>query len=131
MRYVLKDDGYAWRVIYSGRQKVGRVWRNQDGTFTGKIGADERNGVSFNDAFSNVAAVALGFNNLGELRRRQSEARFAKKAMRHVGDRVLNELMHGNFSTLDKIPVQHQPAVFTATIGALTRSMKSDRKRRA
>jgi hypothetical protein len=68
-RYRLKDDGYSgFKYIYQGRQQCGRVTRNADGTFTGRIGAVVAHGQSEDDAFHQVWAEVQGLP-VSQLRR--------------------------------------------------------------
>jgi hypothetical protein len=59
----LKDAGYpTFKWIVSGRERSGRVIRNADGTFTGRIGTVEGHGQSEADAFRQVVAEVEGLD---------------------------------------------------------------------
>ena len=58
-RYRLRDDGYPFRWIVRGRDRVGRVVRNADGSFTG-IWPVQAPGRSWEDALDQVVAVVEG-----------------------------------------------------------------------
>jgi hypothetical protein len=59
----LKDDGYpTFKYIYQGNKKCGRVSKNADGTFTGRIGTVEAHGGSETDAFRRVWAEVEGLD---------------------------------------------------------------------
>jgi hypothetical protein len=63
LRYRLKDDGYpTFQWIVRGRDRVGRVVRNEDGSFTGVIGRVEAHGRSWEDAKNQVVAVLEGID---------------------------------------------------------------------
>ena len=50
-RYRLKDDGYdSFQWIVRGRDKIGRVMKNADGSFTGIIRRVQAQGNSWADA---------------------------------------------------------------------------------
>jgi hypothetical protein len=62
-RFRLRDDGYpTFKWIYQGSERRGRVTKNADGTFTGRIGTVEANGQSENDAFLQVWAEVEGLD---------------------------------------------------------------------
>jgi hypothetical protein len=61
MRYRLKDDGYgAFQWIVRGREKVGRVRKQSDGSFVGVIGGIEATGASWETALQHVVAKVEG-----------------------------------------------------------------------
>lgn len=61
MRYRLKDDGYSsFRKIMRGRDLIGRVHENADGSFTGFIGHVQVPGSSWEDAMNQVVAEVEG-----------------------------------------------------------------------
>lgn len=62
MRYRLKDDGYSFRWIMRGRERVGRVYPNTDNSFTGVIGKITAIGQSWNDALNQVVAEYEGLD---------------------------------------------------------------------
>lgn len=60
-RYQLKDDGYAsFQWIVRGKDRVGRVHRNADGSFIGIIGRVQAPGSSWEDAKNQVVAEVEG-----------------------------------------------------------------------
>jgi hypothetical protein len=62
-RYRLRDDGYATiRPILRGRDKVGRVVKNTDDSFTGIIGRIQATGSSWEDALNQVVAEIEGID---------------------------------------------------------------------
>jgi hypothetical protein len=63
-RYRLKDDGYpTFQWIVCGRDKVGRVSKNADGSFTGIIRGIEVTGCgSWNDALNQLVAKVEGLS---------------------------------------------------------------------
>jgi hypothetical protein len=64
----LKDDGYpTFKYIYQGNKQRGRVIKNTDGTFTGRIGTVEAHGQSETDAFYQVWAEVAGLD-ISEIR---------------------------------------------------------------
>ncbi len=61
MRYRLKDDGYpTLQKIVRGRETVGRVAKNADGSFTGIIRGVTATGTSWIDALNQVVAKIEG-----------------------------------------------------------------------
>ncbi len=66
-RYRLKDDGYpSFQWIVRGRDRVGRVIKNADGSFTGIIRQVQAQGNSWADALNQVVAEVEGID-LSEL----------------------------------------------------------------
>jgi hypothetical protein len=64
----LKDDGYpTFKWIVTGRERRGRVIRNADGTFTGRIGTVEAHGQSEDDVLQQVVAEVEGLS-ISEIR---------------------------------------------------------------
>jgi hypothetical protein len=62
-RYRLKDDGYpSYQKIMRGKDWVGRVNKNADGSFTGIIGRVEAPGTSWVDAMHQVVAKVEGLD---------------------------------------------------------------------
>lgn len=62
-RYRLKDDGYpTFKKIYLGREQVGRVVQNADGSFTGRIGKIEVQAQTDIDALQQVVAEVEGLD---------------------------------------------------------------------
>jgi hypothetical protein len=60
-RYQLKDDGYAsFQWIVRGKDRVGRVIKNADGSFTGIIGRVQVPGSGWEDAKNQVVAEVEG-----------------------------------------------------------------------
>jgi hypothetical protein len=60
-RYQLRDDGYAsFRWITRGKQRVGRVTKNADGSFTGIIGRAQVPGAGWEDAKNQAVAEVEG-----------------------------------------------------------------------
>lgn len=93
MRYTLRDSGYPYKSICRGRKQVGRVWKNAEGTFTGKIGATERTGTSFEEAFRNTAAVALGFDTVADVRQHNANVRAKNKVRRARANAELAQVL--------------------------------------
>lgn len=62
-RYTLQDDGYSTlQRIVRGREKVGRVTKNADGSFTGIIRGFSAPGSSWEDAKNQVVAAVEGID---------------------------------------------------------------------
>jgi hypothetical protein len=62
-RYNLKDDGYStFQWIMRGREKVGRVIKNADGSFIGIIRGFSVPGSSWEDAKNQVVAAVEGID---------------------------------------------------------------------
>jgi hypothetical protein len=62
-RYQLKDDGYStFQWIMRNRDKVGRVTKNADGSFTGIIGRVQAAGSSWEDAKNQAVAGFEGMD---------------------------------------------------------------------
>jgi hypothetical protein len=62
-RYRLRDDGYATiQLIMRGKDRVGRVIKNNDDSFTGIIGRVQVSGSSWEDAKNQVVATVEGID---------------------------------------------------------------------
>jgi hypothetical protein len=59
-RYKLRDGGYPFRKIMDGKNCIGRVDENSDGSFTGRIRGFSASGSSWEDAFNAVVAAVEG-----------------------------------------------------------------------
>jgi hypothetical protein len=104
MRLTLKNDGYPWRSIYRGRNRIGKVWQHAETKrFHGMIGKTEAMGSSFEDAFRNVAAKHMGFDSVDGLERNNREVRRKNSAMRAAGRYVADEMLRGNFEPFGKL----------------------------
>jgi hypothetical protein len=61
--YRLKDEGYpSFQWIVRGREKIGRVLKNGEDSFTGIIGRVRANGTSWNAAMNQVVAEVEGLD---------------------------------------------------------------------
>jgi hypothetical protein len=103
VRFTLRDLGYPYKSICQGRKQVGRVWKNTEGTFTGKIGQDERTGATSEEAFRNVAATALGYDSVEALRSHNAQVRHANKQRRNDTRRIIDNVLRGDFDALDQL----------------------------
>jgi hypothetical protein len=109
MRYTLKDDGFAWKNIYAGRKKVGRVYRNAAGLFCGVItGGHTSEARTERDAFHEVAAQALGFNTAADLDANNAAARQARAARKRRAQAIAHDYINAptieaKFAVLDRI----------------------------
>jgi hypothetical protein len=104
MRYTLKSDGYAtFKKITQGRKWVGRVYKNVEGTYTGKIGATERTGGSELAAFESVVAAQLGYDSVAELDAHNRSVRAANKQRRNEVRAVADRVLRGDWDALDQL----------------------------
>lgn len=102
--YRLIDAGYpTFKKIVSGRRWVGRVCRLADGTFLGIIGKTESRARSEREAFDDVVSRHLGFENVDDLRSRNRAVRAHRRVAKQNARFVLDEMMRGNFASLDKM----------------------------
>lgn len=99
-RYVLKDDGYAFKKICSGRKWIGRVWKNIEGTYTGKIGKTERSGASEHAAFDAVVSAHLGYGSVEDLNAHNSVVRAANRRRKSEVDAMARRMLGGDFDAL-------------------------------
>ena len=61
-RLTLKDDGYTFKKIFQGRKWIGRVWKNAEGQYVGKIGKTEsKPQPTERAAFEAVGAAYFGY----------------------------------------------------------------------
>jgi hypothetical protein len=96
MGYKMVDRGYPYKIITSKRKDVGRVYKHADGHWIGMIGKDERKGATPDEAFRNVAAVALGFNTLGDLRAHNQAVRADNRARRQDRRQAANSFLQSD-----------------------------------
>lgn len=101
--FILKNEGYPYKIIYQSRKKVGRVFRHAEGHYVGMIGKDERRGATEREAFDEVCAAAFGFDSSADLREANSRTRHANKVRRQIAHRAVDRMLGGDFSALDAL----------------------------
>lgn len=122
MKFNLKDDGYPWRVIYQGRQKVGRVWQHvETKVYHAMIDKTEATGESFSDAFRNVVAKELGYASVQALHNHNATVRAKNRLIRQTADVVVDEMLRGNFEPFGKA-LEH-PGMAPHLISSATRKI--------
>lgn len=97
-RYVLRDDGYSFKKIMSGRKWVGRVVRRPDGSYYARIGVQGQTPIEATrptevEAFEQVAAQAMGYTSAEELHARNRVVRKAKRIENQAADMLYRRVM--------------------------------------
>lgn len=104
MRYTLKNDGYdTFKKIIVGRKWVGRVWKNAEGQYVGKIGATERTGLTERAAFDSVVAADLGFDSVEALDERNRAVRAANRQRGNEVRAIADRMIRGDWDALDQL----------------------------
>ena len=100
-RLTLKNEGFPYKNIYSGRQKVGRVFKHQvTGKYHGIIQPHEEIADTENQAFHLVAIKSFGYKSPQEYaqamanqraRNRADRARVNEAARRYLSAQTMDE----------------------------------------
>ena len=100
-RYVLKDSGYpTFKKITSGRKWVGRVGKCEDGRFFGKIGSTFIYAATELEAFNDVVAKHLGYEDVQALQDHNRQVRHSNKIRRAETRAAFNQMMGGDYQAL-------------------------------
>jgi hypothetical protein len=102
-RYTLKDDGLPYKKIMQGRKWVGRVWKDAEGMFVGKIGRTEHRDVSVLTAFEGAVAEHLGYADVVALKMHNAEVRAANKLHKQQAQYAAQEMLRGNYGPFEKL----------------------------
>lgn len=90
-----------WR-IYNARKWVGRIAQHADGTYIGVIGKEMVRGCATrHEAFEEVVARRLGFNNAAALHAHNARVSRANAATRNESRYIAAEILNGNFKPFD------------------------------
>lgn len=104
MRYVLRTDGYAtFKKITRGKKWVGRVYKNADGQYVGKIGHVEFVAATEHAAFEGVVSKNLGYEDVDALRQHNSAVRHSNRVARERANVAFNDMMKGEFDAIFKL----------------------------
>lgn len=103
--------GETFYRIYEGKVFIGRVYKDADGDWIGKIGPEEEIAESPEAAFREIGARRLGHKNYADLRAHNSAVRSATRqaraASRANAAYVVDQFYRGNdkpfFDLLGKI----------------------------
>jgi len=103
-RLTLKDEGYPFKKICQGHKWVGRVYKNADGKYVGKIGTNEsKPQATERAAFEAVGAVHLGHASAEALHQHNSQVRAKNRAVNARVNHAMEGLRRGDFSAMDKL----------------------------
>lgn len=102
MRLTLKDDGYQFLKIMSGRKWIGRVYKEAAGTWGGTIvttsGRLNTTGhATSKEAFQQIGSELLGCNNVDELHAKNARVRARNRAAKAEGRAAGEAMLRGNF----------------------------------
>lgn len=108
MSYKLKDDGFPYLKIYSGKQWVGRVYKNAQGLWVCQIGKQTyHTGRTAEEAFHEGTARHMGYSSLAALRdsnRRIQERNASKRSsIRELTKGFLHQPVRTQLAILEKI----------------------------
>src|ERR1700744_5039624 len=105
MRYTLRNVGLPHKIITQGRKRVGTVWQHADTkVWHGAIGKHTTaTGATELEAFNNVAAKVLGFENVDALRNHNARTRAKRRVSKATAQGVLDDMLRGDFTSLDKL----------------------------
>jgi hypothetical protein len=125
-----REGTETFQRITTGRKWVGRVFPRGSGGYGAKLYDAFHEGPfpTALAAFEHAVAAHGGFKSVQQLNAHNFAVSARKRAIaeagRALGDQMLSEVKHGKFTTLDKIPDQHQPVAFGLLINAFTRDLK-------
>ena len=107
--YKLRDDGViGFKKIMRGKEWIGRVTRHLDGSYLGVIGNAMIKAATEQEAFENIIARQLGFQNSNQMRAhgitpRQYEFRKSNKVKGH------KKKHWRNLGTIQQEDILHEP----------------------
>ena len=100
-RFVLRDSGYTtFKKITSGKKWVGRVGKCEDGRFFGKIGSTFIYAATEREAFDDVVAKHLGYEDVQALQDHNRQVRHSNKIRRAESRAAFNQMMGGDYQAL-------------------------------
>lgn len=105
--YRLEDIGASFMKILLGRQWVGRVYQHQETkVWHGRIKQDQGSdlvaaGSTANEAFRNVAALALGYATPADVLANNAAVRAGQRQRRKHVQYVAQEMRDGNFKPFE------------------------------
>lgn len=103
----LVDQGFVYKTILDGRKIAGRVVKceNVEGAprYLGVIGRLSVAAATERDAFEEVVAQHLGFENAAALHIHNARIRAKTRAQKKHARFVVGEMLRGNFEPLDAV----------------------------
>ncbi len=103
-RLTLKDDGYPFKKICQGRKWIGRVWKNAEGKFVGKIDkCESKPQATEREAFEAVGALHFGHASAEDLHAHNSRVRHANSVSRARGRALADRLLGGDYSAIEEL----------------------------
>lgn len=104
MRLRLRDDGYEFKKIMSGKKWIGRVSPHKDGKrWIGTIGQITVQKPTELEAFQEVAALFMGYESAADLKARNSKVRSQRRTASKTAKHIFREIVKGNFRPLDEL----------------------------